>query len=62
MSGDTRPCRIKNRCFISGSAAGVYRDFRFDDNDDDANVRLCRQQFRQKALDGELPGVQKGSW
>jgi small subunit ribosomal protein S14 len=60
--GDTRPCRIKNRCVISGGSAGVYRDFRFDDNDDYANVRLGRQKFRELALDGELPGVQKGSW
>lgn len=43
--------QIKNRCIASGSARSVLSDF-----------RLCRTQFRDKALKGELPGVKKGVW
>lgn len=43
--------QVKNRCVASGSARHVISDF-----------RLCRQQFRSKALNGELPGVKKGVW
>ena len=30
--------------------------------DEFADDRMCRQQFREHALAGELPGVQKASW
>ncbi|KAJ1984109.1 40S ribosomal protein mrp2, mitochondrial [Dimargaris verticillata] len=43
--------QVKNRCIETGRARGVLRDF-----------RLCRTQFRLKALRGEIPGVAKASW
>ncbi|RKP09088.1 hypothetical protein THASP1DRAFT_14730 [Thamnocephalis sphaerospora] len=47
----TRPGNVKNRCLETGRGRGVFRDF-----------RLCRYQFRLKALRGELPGVMKSTW
>ncbi|OZJ04558.1 hypothetical protein BZG36_02709 [Bifiguratus adelaidae] len=51
MSNETAAVHVKNRCLETGRARGVFRDF-----------RLCRFQFRLKALNGELPGVKKASW
>lgn len=42
---------VRNRCLETGRGRGILRDF-----------RLCRFQFRLKALNGELPGVKKASW
>ncbi|RKP36895.1 hypothetical protein BJ085DRAFT_16115 [Dimargaris cristalligena] len=42
---------ISNRCIETGRGRGVLQDF-----------RLCRTQFRIKALRGEIPGVTKHSW
>ena len=43
--------RVRNRCWATGKPRGVYRDF-----------GLCRNQLRQRAHKGELPGVVKSSW
>ncbi len=43
--------RVRNRCSVTGRGKGVYRKF-----------GLCRNVFRQLALDGKLPGVRKSSW
>ncbi|CCK71041.1 mitochondrial 37S ribosomal protein uS14m KNAG_0F03770 [Huiozyma naganishii CBS 8797] len=51
MPNYTRLTQVKNRCVESGSARSVLSDF-----------RLCRTQFREKSLRGELPGVKKGVW
>lgn len=43
--------RLHNRCSITGRARGYYRKF-----------GLCRNQFRQLALEGKIPGIRKASW
>ena len=43
--------RVHSRCPLCGRARGYIR--RFD---------LCRICFREKALQGEIPGVRKVSW
>ena len=43
--------RQRNRCQISGRPRGYMRQF-----------GLCRNMFRQMALDGKIPGVTKCSW
>ncbi len=48
---DTSPCRVKNRCQITGRPRGNYKKF-----------GLSRLAFRKLALDGKLPGVTKASW
>ncbi|KAI8991718.1 hypothetical protein BDF20DRAFT_909457 [Mycotypha africana] len=51
MPKNTSPVHVHNRCVATGHGSGIIRDF-----------RLCRIQFRLKALNGELPGVKKASW
>lgn len=48
---NSSPSRLRNRCFVTGRGRGVYRKF-----------GLCRNVFRQMALDGKIPGVTKASW
>jgi small subunit ribosomal protein S14 len=48
---NSAPSRLRNRCWATGKPRGVYRDF-----------GLCRNQLRQRAHKGELPGVVKSSW
>ena len=48
---NSAPIRVRNRCWATGKPRGVYRDF-----------GLCRNQLRQRAHKGELPGVVKSSW
>ena len=48
---NSAPNRVRNRCWATGKPRGVYRDF-----------GLCRNQLRQRAHNGELPGVVKSSW
>ena len=48
---NSSPTRLRNRCSVTGRGKGVYRKF-----------GLCRNMFRQLALDGKLPGVRKSSW
>lgn len=43
--------RNRNRCPLCGRARGYIRRF-----------GLCRLCFREKALQGEIPGVRKISW
>jgi small subunit ribosomal protein S14 len=45
------PVRLRNRCKITGKPRGYIRTF-----------GLCRNQFRQMASDGKIPGVTKSSW
>jgi small subunit ribosomal protein S14 len=45
------PVRLKNRCSISGRSRGYLRAF-----------GLSRIQFRELALEGQIPGVKKASW
>jgi Ribosomal protein S14 len=50
-----RPARFKvqehNRCSICGRPRGYMRRF-----------AMCRICFRERALEGQLPGVTKSSW
>jgi len=48
---NSSPSRLRNRCFVTGRGRGVYRKF-----------GLCRNVFRQMALEGKIPGVTKASW
>jgi small subunit ribosomal protein S14 len=43
--------RIKNRCAVTGRSRGYMRYF-----------GLSRQEFREMARRGEIPGVKKSSW
>ncbi len=43
--------RHRNRCAVCGRARAYIRRF-----------GLCRICFREKALQGEIPGVRKISW
>jgi small subunit ribosomal protein S14 len=43
--------RLHNRCAITGRARSFMGQF-----------GLCRQQMRQLASEGKLPGVRKSSW
>lgn len=45
------PVRVRNRCTVTGRGRGVYRKF-----------MLCRNVFRQMALEGKIPGIRKASW
>jgi small subunit ribosomal protein S14 len=48
---DASPVRIRNRCQLTGRSRGTLRAF-----------GLCRNQFRDLALNGLIPGVRKASW
>ena len=48
---NSSPTRIQNRCIVTGRARGVYKKY-----------GLCRNVFRQMALEGKLPGIKKSSW
>ncbi|MCB9245728.1 MAG: 30S ribosomal protein S14 [Flavobacteriales bacterium] len=48
---NSSPVRLRNRCSITGRPRGYMRDF-----------GLCRNQFRQLASEGKIPGVTKSSW
>lgn len=43
--------RIQNRCSLTGRPRGYYRKF-----------GLCRNQLRELALEGKIPGLRKASW
>lgn len=45
------PVRLKNRCQLTGRPRGYIRYF-----------GLSRNQFRDMALAGKIPGVTKASW
>ena len=48
---DASPTRQRRRCQITGRPHGVYRKF-----------GLCRNQLRQAAMRGDVPGLVKASW
>ena len=43
--------RIRNRCELTGRARGFYR-----------KLKLCRNQLRELASQGMIPGMTKSSW
>ena len=43
--------RLRNRCQLTGRPRGYMRHF-----------GICRNIFRDMALDGKIPGVRKSSW
>jgi len=43
--------RLKSRCKLTGRPRGYMRRF-----------GVCRNQFRQLASDGKIPGLTKASW
>ncbi len=45
------PIRLHNRCSLTGRPKGYIREY-----------GICRNQFRDLALAGRLPGVTKASW
>lgn len=51
MRRDTSPCRLKNRCQLTGRPQAFLRKFKVS--------RLC---FRELASHGMIPGVIKASW
>ena len=48
---DSSPVRQRNRCAISGRPRGFYRKF-----------GLGRNQLREAAMRGDVPGLRKASW
>jgi small subunit ribosomal protein S14 len=51
LARDSSLTRVRNRCVLSGRSGSVLSVF-----------RLSRIRFRELALLGKLPGVQKASW
>lgn len=43
--------RIRNRCEITGRPRGNYR-----------KLKMCRNQLRELASQGRIPGMTKSSW
>jgi small subunit ribosomal protein S14 len=43
--------RVRNRCEITGRARGYYR-----------KLKICRNQLRELAAQGLIPGMVKSSW
>ena len=48
---NSNPIRMHNRCKLTGRPHGYLRKF-----------GVCRNQFRELAYRGEIPGVRKASW
>ncbi len=48
---DASPCRVRNRCALSGRPRGVYAKF-----------GLARTKLREATMRGDVPGLRKGSW
>jgi small subunit ribosomal protein S14 len=48
---NSSPTRVRQRCLVTGRGRGVYRKY-----------GLCRNMFRQLALEGKIPGIRKASW
>jgi small subunit ribosomal protein S14 len=51
MPRNSSPTRIRNRCEMTGRARGYYR-----------KLKLCRNQLRELASQGLIPGMVKSSW
>jgi small subunit ribosomal protein S14 len=45
------PVRLRNRCQLTGRPRGYMRHF-----------GICRNMFRDMAIQGKIPGVRKASW
>ncbi|WP_455206276.1 30S ribosomal protein S14 [Kaarinaea lacus] len=45
------PCRLRNRCRMTGRPKGYYRKF-----------GLGRSKLREAAMRGDIPGLVKASW
>ncbi len=45
------PCRLRNRCRVTGRSRGVYRKF-----------GLGRSKLREYTMWGLVPGLSKASW
>jgi small subunit ribosomal protein S14 len=43
--------RVRNRCELTGRARGYYR-----------KLKMCRNQLRELASQGLIPGMVKASW
>ncbi|MES2727476.1 MAG: 30S ribosomal protein S14 [Bacteroidota bacterium] len=48
---NSSPVRLHNRCKLTGRPKGYMSDF-----------GICRNQFRELASMGRIPGVTKSSW
>ena len=48
---DSNPCRLRNRCNLTGRPHGYYRRF-----------GLGRNKLREAAMQGFIPGLVKASW
>jgi len=48
---NSSPNRVRSRCSVTGRGRSVYKKY-----------GLCRNIFRQMALEGKIPGVRKASW
>lgn len=48
---NSSPVRIHNRCMLTGRPKGYMRQF-----------GVSRINFREMALNGQIPGVKKASW
>lgn len=48
---DASPCRMRNRCRLTGRPHGYYRKF-----------GLGRNKLREMAMQGFVPGLVKSSW
>src|SRR5665648_265193 len=51
MPRNSSAVRIRNRCELTGRARGYYR-----------KLRMCRNQLRDLASQGLIPGMTKSSW
>lgn len=48
---NSSPCRLRNRCGLTGRPHGFYRKF-----------GLGRNKLREAAMNGDVPGLVKSSW
>lgn len=51
MPRDSSPCRLRNRCKLTGRPRGFLRKF-----------KISRLTFRELASMGIIPGITKASW
>ncbi|MCB1512646.1 MAG: 30S ribosomal protein S14 [Hyphomicrobiaceae bacterium] len=51
MPRNSSKTRIRNRCEITGRPRGFYR-----------KLQICRNQLRELASQGRIPGMVKSSW
>lgn len=51
MPRNASPCRMRNRCSITGRPHGYYRKF-----------GLSRNKLREYTMRGDVPGLRKASW